>query len=195
MFWWSFRLLDPSRGPILCFQVHVWQGCAMIPIQWYLLGVEPLLELQFRLRVIKGLLIRQVWIACFSSLCVCGLKQMLFAPLKQATILFVTWWGKSTCKKMDTLPKTNSSHLKMDGWNTILSFWEFAYFQRWTVSFRECNLLFCDGNLERWFTPPNIIDSLNPTGKSTCKRRDTLPETNSSNLKMDGWKRILSFSE
>ena len=23
-----------------------------------------------------------------------------------------------------TLPETNSSHLKMDGWNTILSFWD-----------------------------------------------------------------------
>ena len=28
-----------------------------------------------------------------------------------------------------TLPETNSSHLKMDGWNTIVSFWGPAYFQ------------------------------------------------------------------
>ena len=28
-----------------------------------------------------------------------------------------------------TLPETNSSHLKMDGWNRIVSFWEFTYFQ------------------------------------------------------------------
>ena len=28
-----------------------------------------------------------------------------------------------------TLPKTKSSPLKMDGWKTILSFWDFAYFQ------------------------------------------------------------------
>ena len=29
-----------------------------------------------------------------------------------------------------TLPETNSSHLKMDGWKTILSFWgKKAYFQ------------------------------------------------------------------
>ena len=27
-----------------------------------------------------------------------------------------------------TLPKTNSSHLEMDGWETILSFWDPAYF-------------------------------------------------------------------
>ena len=30
---------------------------------------------------------------------------------------------------MDTLPETNSSPLKMDGWNTILSYWGPAYFQ------------------------------------------------------------------
>ena len=28
-----------------------------------------------------------------------------------------------------TLPETNSSPLKMDGWNTIVSFWGPAYFQ------------------------------------------------------------------
>ena len=28
-----------------------------------------------------------------------------------------------------TLPKTNSSPLQMDGWNTILSYWVSAYFQ------------------------------------------------------------------
>ena len=37
-----------------------------------------------------------------------------------------------------TLPETNGLHLKMDGWNTILSFWVSAYFQGRTVSFREC---------------------------------------------------------
>ncbi len=37
-----------------------------------------------------------------------------------------------------TLPKTNSSHLKMDGWNTILTYWVSAYFQgRKTLVFRE----------------------------------------------------------
>ena len=30
---------------------------------------------------------------------------------------------------VDTLPETNKSPLKMDGWKTILSFWDFAYFQ------------------------------------------------------------------
>ena len=28
-----------------------------------------------------------------------------------------------------SLPETNSSSLKMDGWNTILSYWVSAYFQ------------------------------------------------------------------
>ena len=31
--------------------------------------------------------------------------------------------------KSNTLPKTNSSHLKMDGSETSLSFWVSAYFQ------------------------------------------------------------------
>ena len=30
---------------------------------------------------------------------------------------------------VNALPETNSSHLKMDGWNTIVSFWGPAYFQ------------------------------------------------------------------
>ena len=36
-----------------------------------------------------------------------------------------------------TLPETNSLHLKVDGWNIIVSFWGPAYFQGRTVSFRE----------------------------------------------------------
>ena len=37
---------------------------------------------------------------------------------------------KATSPKQYTLPETNSSHLKMDGWNTIVSYiWEFTYFQ------------------------------------------------------------------
>ena len=36
-----------------------------------------------------------------------------------------------------TLPEAKIFHLKMDGWNTILSFWGPAYFQGRTVSFRE----------------------------------------------------------
>ena len=39
--------------------------------------------------------------------------------------------------KGGSLPETNSSPLKMDGWNTILSYWVSAYFQGRTVSFRE----------------------------------------------------------
>lgn len=37
-----------------------------------------------------------------------------------------------------TLPETNSSHLKMEGWNTtVVSFWGPACFSRRAVSFRE----------------------------------------------------------
>ena len=41
---------------------------------------------------------------------------------------------------ISTLHGTNSSHLKMDGWKTILSFWVPAYFQV-LISFRECKYL------------------------------------------------------
>ena len=40
----------------------------------------------------------------------------------------------------ESLRETNSSHLKMDGWNRIVSFWGTAYFQVRTVSFREGTL-------------------------------------------------------
>ena len=42
-----------------------------------------------------------------------------------------------------TFPETNSEwkHLKMDGWNTILSYWGPAYFQGQTVSFSQCTYL------------------------------------------------------
>ena len=39
--------------------------------------------------------------------------------------------------KNHTLPKTNSSHLKIDDWKTILSFWK-GLFSGY-VSFREAN--------------------------------------------------------
>ena len=36
-----------------------------------------------------------------------------------------------------TLPETNSSPLKMDGWKTILSFWKTLFSGAFAVSFRE----------------------------------------------------------
>ena len=33
------------------------------------------------------------------------------------------WWSPSILSLRCTLPETNSSPLKMDGWNTILSYW------------------------------------------------------------------------
>ncbi len=43
---------------------------------------------------------------------------------------FQTFWGI-------TLPETNSSHLEMDGWNTIVSFWDGQFSGAFAVSFRE----------------------------------------------------------
>ena len=38
---------------------------------------------------------------------------------------------------ISTLPETNSSHLKMDGWNTIVSYWDGLFSGAIAVSFRE----------------------------------------------------------
>ena len=38
------------------------------------------------------------------------------------------------------LPETNSSHLKMDGWNTIVSCWDGLLSGALAVSFRKCNV-------------------------------------------------------
>ena len=49
----------------------------------------------------------------------------------------------STCLPSGKLPSLKLTwHLKMDGWNTIVSFWGPAYFifRGENVSFRECNL-------------------------------------------------------
>ena len=36
------------------------------------------------------------------------------------------WWCRilSINSMVNTLPETNESHLKMDGWNTIVTFWD-----------------------------------------------------------------------
>ena len=39
-----------------------------------------------------------------------------------------------------TFPEINSSHLKMDSWNTIISFWD-GLFSGCHLSFRGCNIL------------------------------------------------------
>ena len=38
-------------------------------------------------------------------------------------------WQSLEIHRSPTLPETNSLHPKMDGWNTIVSFWVSAYFQ------------------------------------------------------------------
>ena len=38
-----------------------------------------------------------------------------------------------------TLPETNGLHVKMDGWNTIVSFWDDLFAGAFAVSFREGN--------------------------------------------------------
>ena len=52
-------------------------------------------------------------------------------------------WGTWNRFEKGTLPEPNSSHLKMDGWNMIVSFWgQRAYFSGiFAVTFREGNHL------------------------------------------------------
>ena len=49
------------------------------------------------------------------------------------------FWKTKICWKFLNLPalKLTFSHLKIDSWNTIVSFWDPAYFQGRTVSFRQ----------------------------------------------------------
>ena len=49
------------------------------------------------------------------------------------------WKIPTTCLR-NTLSEINNSHLKIDGWNTILSFLGLAYFQDLLVRLRKCNL-------------------------------------------------------
>ena len=55
------------------------------------------------------------------------------APFCRSHSFILGWGGLVTCqvgpKKTFTLPETNSSPLKMDGWNMILSYRDSAYFQ------------------------------------------------------------------
>ena len=63
-------------------------------------------------------------------------RQILQLWKERTTLLRVVW---------NTLPKTNSSPLKMDGWKTSLSYWNSSFF-RGHVRFRRCNsmrTLFC----------------------------------------------------
>ena len=52
--------------------------------------------------------------------------------------------GKNSAMFIPTLPETNSSHLKMDGWNTRPSFWDGLFSGAMLVSGRvraNCSLL------------------------------------------------------
>ena len=71
---------------------------------------------------------------------------------------------KSTCVLIISVPETNSSPLKMDGWvGRLLSFLlgRTAYVQGGSVSFRE-------GNLSLPF--PNSVDPSPPRGNSSARR-------------------------
>ncbi len=61
---------------------------------------------------------------------------------KECTALYIPFLAPIK-NKWCTLPETNSSHLKMDGWNTIVSFWDglSLFSGAFAVSFREGTIL------------------------------------------------------
>ena len=70
-----------------------------------------------------------------------------------------------------TLPETNSSPLKVDGWKMKFPFGK-AYFQRRTVSFREGSLSFCQKCLVQ--RAASWYEEANPAKTSAVLRRRTL---------------------
>ena len=48
-----------------------------------------------------------------------------------------SWLVEVDVFELPSLKLTASLHLKMDGWNTIVSFWGLAHFQGRTAGFRE----------------------------------------------------------
>ena len=63
------------------------------------------------------------------------------SPRGELVVMLVL--GSVKFSNIITLPETNSSHLKMDGWNTIVSFWDCLFSGAFAVSFRECILQTC----------------------------------------------------
>ena len=53
-------------------------------------------------------------------------------PVRSGWVIVIGVWRGGCIRKRKLfvpLPKTNKSHLKIDGWNAIVSFWVSAYFQ------------------------------------------------------------------
>ena len=49
--------------------------------------------------------------------------------------------------RKDTLPETNSSHLKMDGWNTIVSIWDDLFSEAMSILGRVDSSFFFGGGV------------------------------------------------
>ncbi len=102
--------------------------------------------------------------------------------MKDATVKAHLFVSKNSIPRGTTLPETNTSHLKMDGWNTILSFWGPAYFQGPTQKSR------------RWNARPLMIMVLRP---KCAECMDYLP-TSETWLKMKGkmaWGKVFPSHE
>ena len=86
---------------------------------------------------------------------------------------------------MGTLPETNSSPLKMDGWNTSLSYWVSAYFQgRWLLVSGRVSSVFKYHALYTWQTlgskhekVTSKHEKVTPKGVSSLQKNTTFKAT------------------
>ena len=65
--------------------------------------------------------------------------RLFFGISEPSTVSMINPQRLDQLEMIPSLKLTASLHLKMDGWKTIASFWDPAYFQGRTVSFREGN--------------------------------------------------------
>ncbi len=68
-------------------------------------------------------------------------------------LLHQTFGNLRTKEEIITLPKTNSSHLNMDGWNTIVSFWDILFSGAMLVSGRVISYYFLVFFGQIWVVP------------------------------------------
>ena len=84
-----------------------------------------------------------------------------------------------------TLPETNSLHLKMDGWNTIVSFWEGLFSGDGFVGSSRCATAF---GVPVFFTPSSFLGLETASGRCDCNnqsREPTKVSTESRRMKGD----------
>ncbi len=98
--------------------------------------------------------------------------------------------------RVNTLPKTSSSPLKIKGYKMKFPFWDGNFLDANCYLQGGCIYQFKQNSgYTRWTRKVKIQKNMNikyhPPPKE--KNLNTVPETNSSHLKIGGWKTSLSF--